>query len=237
MLRLANGDKLVIIGDSITEGQGQGTWYGPWLTGLQASGPPLVSIPAGGAMTSGVASVTSVARNVNSLTVVNAGVAGNRLDQLLARLATDCIAQNPTAVIVECAVNDIAQFTPPATYRGTHDTVLGNLIAAGISAAKIASVGVFCYNEIYPDTGVGSFGAAIDAQEAQTSASCAAVGVTYVDVRTPQQLYESLHNTPPPGAQTGILCLDGAGARGVHPNAALGIPMWSLAMGLRTFTH
>jgi len=163
-------------------------------------------------------------------TVINAGVFGNTIEQMLARLNTDVIAQNPTVVIVEGGINDVHNGTDLTTFTTTANAIIANTQAA-LPGVRMMWMGCFCFGEQYPDP----LNATINTYNNIIISACTSGGVAYGDVRTPQQAYEQANNLPSPGAISGLLCLDnGPGAYGVHPNNTLGIPMWSAVASATT---
>lgn len=71
-------------------------------------------------------------RTGRTVTVVNAAVTGNRLDQMNARIATDVIPHGPRACIVQYGANDIVQGRSQANMEADIDTCIATLRAAGI---------------------------------------------------------------------------------------------------------
>lgn len=236
MLTLQPNDKIVMLGDSITAGVGDGTWYGPWLTSVDAT-----YTRTGTAFTSSLATATTKLATATvsahwapsnfSPTVINKGVVGNTVGQMLARVNADVIANSPTVVIVEGGINDAVNGTDLTTFT-SNVVALISAIQVGLPGVRMMWIGCFCYGEQFPDPQ----NALINSYNAPIVTACANASVTYMDIRTPQQAYEQANNVPPPGVISGVLCLDGVG-NGVHPNDTLGIPLWSsTALALTNIT-
>lgn len=227
-LTLQPGDKIVMFGDSITAGIGFGPWYAPWVTSVNATytaaGTTLVSKPAAGPFVSphragAVTTSPNLAPRNYSPTIINKGVGGNKIVDLIARVNADVIAQSPTVVIIEEGINDVIGGTDVTTF-GNNAVSLLNTITSGLPGVRLAWVSCLCYGEVYPDP---TWGPPINAINAKIQTAIAGAGGTYIDVRTPQQAYEAANNTPPPGVNMGILTNDST-----HPNAT-GIPLMSTA--------
>ena len=81
---LAKGDRIVFLGDSITQGGGGPKGYITLYTqSVQASHPDF------------------------DLTTVNAGISGNKVPNLQSRLDKDVIAKKPTLVYIYIGINDV----------------------------------------------------------------------------------------------------------------------------------
>jgi lysophospholipase L1-like esterase len=210
-LTLQPADKMVMFGDSISTGSG---WWGPYVTQINAAytraGTAFVN-STGAVTTGGTVTVSSASAAANySPTVIGKGVVGNKVSDLQARVAADVIALSPTVVIIECGVNDLILATPTGTLA-TNAANLLSTIKASLPTVRLAWVGILCYGENYPDT---TWGATVNNYNTVLRTAIEDAGGTYIDVRTPQQTYESIYNVPPPGVIQGILCSDT-----VHPNA------------------
>lgn len=230
MLTLQPGDTISFFGDSITLGVGQGAWY-------SANYIPTVNaayVKAGTILTTSLAAATTRSGSVSTSpllapqdgrpTVLNAGVSGDTVAMMLARVAADVIAHSPTVVVIEGGVNDAKNGTNLGTFATTCASLISTL-RAGLPAARLMWIGAFCFGEMYPAQGTD---ATVPSYNSVISSACASASVTYVDTRTPQQAYEAAHNTPPPGVDTGITCFDTV-PPGVHPSAAVGQPIMGTA--------
>lgn len=136
---------------------------------------------------------------------IPAGVSGNKAADLDARVVTDVVnlAPKPTIVLVAGGTND-AQVTAGPAFTASYSSVLTKLIAGGILPANIGCVSVmFVGSEANP----GLIDPQIDATNVRIQACCAAVGGTYIDVRTPALAYEVVNN--PGNLTSGVLTTDG----------------------------
>ncbi len=89
-LRLKTGDRIVTLGDSITEAGG----YQDFMRKVLARFYPDLRVD-----------------------IINAGVSGNKAPDMRERLQRDVIDRNPTVVTISCGINDVwhsFSFTPPA---------------------------------------------------------------------------------------------------------------------------
>jgi hypothetical protein len=226
------GDSVNMFGDSITVGIGTGgPYYTPWANGINAvynsSGPQTASLitsttPVTASLHTGIAVTVQAPTFRGPLVLTAKGVTGNKLSDLIARVNTDVIALAPKIVIVEECVNDVIAGTALGTFTSQAATLMSD-ITTGIPGVQVAWVSCLSYGESYPDT---NWGSTINSYNAVIQSAVTAAGGTYVDVRTPQQTYESIHNTPPPGALGGILCSD---TPGIHPNPT-GVTLMSTAL-------
>ena len=147
-------------------------------------------------------------------TYFDAGVAGNTIAMLQARVASDVLARVPlpTDVFINCGINDLIAVTTPAAMEAAAIALLNTLSAGGIPAARVTWFGIWCYGEEYPDA---TWGVSVDLRNTALQAACVNRGANFLDVRPTQQAYEAIHNIPPPGVVSGITTVDG-----IHWNAA-----------------
>lgn len=229
-LPIPAGAIIVEDGNSITQGVGQGAWsdanYRPTIdAAFQKSGTALTTSLATTTTKLGTVSTSPrLAPQDFRPTWINAGVSGDTVGMMLARVNTDVIARHPTVVIIEGGINDAKNSTNLGTFA-TQVASLISTIQTGLPGVPIMWIGLFCFGETYPSAGIDTL---VPAYEAVIVAACASAGVTHVDVRTPQQAYEAAHNAPPTSVDTGVLCFD-ASPPGVHPSAALGQPIFGTA--------
>lgn len=238
------GDPVVMVGDSITaQGWYSDTASLVGGTGLLVNQilPPLVGprravvtgnvgLVAAGARPSSVASVTGGGQ----INAINSGVSGNKIGDIEAAIPARITNFSPKVVVIEVGVNDNRGLntgvpTPLATFRASYDNVLATTISA-IPTVKIVCIGIIFIQEKwatgpppvfsgnpYDVSSGGGFTPSITEYNTEVQGSCVGHGGTYVDVRTPAALQESISNTPAPGAVDGVLSL---AADGVHPSAA-----------------
>lgn len=112
---LAKGDRIVFLGDSITQGGGGPKGYITLYTkSIQASHPDW------------------------DLTTVNAGISGHKVPNLQARLEKDVLAKNPTLVYIYIGINDVwhgekdpSRGTSKEAYEAGLKDIIGRIKAAG----------------------------------------------------------------------------------------------------------
>lgn len=119
------GNRVVYLGDSITAA----SWQNSTLT--QGSSFPLYAQMLSGG---------------RALTVRNAGVSGERSDQMLARFDTDVTPYAPNAVMLTAGRNDIAQAVTLAVFRTNVETIM----------AKIRAIGAVPVIGLIPPTNTGA---------------------------------------------------------------------------------
>ena len=73
-----------------------------------------------------------------SADIINAGISGNRSDQMIARLQTDVIAHNPDVCVLMPTVNDRTNGVPIATAEQTIRNIIGQLQSAGIKVTVVS---------------------------------------------------------------------------------------------------
>ncbi len=174
---------------------------------------------------------------------INSGVGGNQVADIEAAIPARITNYAPDVVVLEVGINDCRGVptgpTPLVTFRASYDNILATVIAA-LPSVKIACVSLLLMREQWAsapppahfsgnpfDSGPTS----IDAYNAQISASAAAHGCTYIDVRAPLAIVESSLNTPEPGAIDNVLTTDG-----IHPNAVGQFQMSTAVYPSFTFT-
>lgn len=231
------GDKASFFGNSITQGVGQGSYYNanfvPAINAAYLKAATVVRTAQAGVMVTSAPGVvvTSPLLGIQDYrpTVLNAGVSGDTVAMMLARVNTDVIAFHPTIVVIEGVINDVKNGTNLATLATTCASLISTL-QAGLPGVRLMWIGGFCFGEKYPAQGTD---ANVPTYNNVVITACSNAGIPYVDVRTAQQAYEAANNIPSPGADTGILCFD-AVPPGVHPSLALGQPIFGTAMLAQT---
>ena len=112
---LVKGDRIVFLGDSITQGGGGARGYITLYTrSIQASHPDF------------------------ELTTANAGISGNKVPNLQARLDKDVIAKKPTIVYIYIGINDVwhgennpKKGTSKEVYEAGLKDIIARITAAG----------------------------------------------------------------------------------------------------------
>jgi lysophospholipase L1-like esterase/poly(3-hydroxybutyrate) depolymerase len=205
---LRKGDRIVFLGDSITQA---GAGPGGYVTLLrEAIGPD------------------------RGVEIVGAGISGNRVPDLQARLDKDVIDRKPTAVFVFIGVNDVwhsqrGKGTPKDAYEAGLRDVVGRIQKAGaiVVLATPAAIGE-------KTDGSNALDPMLDDYCAISRMVAAETGATLCDLRSEFLGHLTLFNLA--GAEKNVLTTDGvhlsaAGNRFVARHAAL-----SLAQALRKRT-
>jgi lysophospholipase L1-like esterase len=224
MVPIRSGNIVVTAGDSISA-FGYFTAAGGCADQINAQlGPFQASYTA---TSSGVAArVGGVVANVGTVTVpkipirvVNTGVAGITSDDILADMPGFIFNANPDVLVLEIGTNEHPGATPPFPLTKS-EANLRSIIGqtrAWKPGIPILVVGLLTFDEQWtstPSLGWSPVDADTDAHNAMKQRVCADYsGVVYGEVRIPALTYESLHNTPEPGATSGVLTGDGR-----HPN-------------------
>jgi lysophospholipase L1-like esterase len=119
--------KIIFAGDSITMGAWTNDSDGDQLTGLDDAQK--------------FSHIIGAAKGFDE--IINAGRSGNNTADLLARLQTDVINQNPDMVVIMIGRNDVREAqipeTPVATYRAELTEIVQRLQAAGIGRILLLS--------------------------------------------------------------------------------------------------
>jgi lysophospholipase L1-like esterase len=221
-----NGQKVVFVGDSITA-FGWMSVSGGLTDQINAALPSRMTrnyatVSGTRAVSTGTAATVSlVTLAPTPITVVNSGVAGQACADIAAAVASRITNYNPDVVVIECGIN--GENVPPSQMAADYASILSQ-VRAWSATVPIACVSILGFFEQWvpgpppastPGNDVSPFNVAL-------KGSCDAVaGTTWIDNYTPFYLYESTHNTPAPGASSGVLLLDDR-----HPN-----PTGQLQMG------
>ncbi len=94
-MKLSASDRIVFFGDSITE---QGESPGGYVTLVRRN----------------------LTTKVPGITIIGAGVSGDKVPQLQKRLDRDVLAQNPTVVVIYIGINDVWHFSKHGTGTPKH---------------------------------------------------------------------------------------------------------------------
>lgn len=186
----SNGERIVFFGDSITE---MGAAPGGYVSLVKDS---LARSSAG------------------TIEVLGAGISGNRVPDLLARIDRDVIARNPTLTVIYIGINDVWHWqsfnkgTPKAEYESGLKELITKIQSAGSRL-------ILCTPSVIGEKRAGTN--AMDtmlAEYAAISRSVArATGAELCDLQAAFADYLRTHN--PQDAESGILTTDG-----VHLNTA-----------------
>lgn len=113
-----NGDSIAFLGDSITQGGA-------------ASPGGYVRLVASGLAAQGI-----------DITVIPAGISGNKSDQMLARLEKDVLGKKPTWMTLSCGVNDVwhgERGIPLDAYKTNITAILDRCQAAGVKVVILTA--------------------------------------------------------------------------------------------------
>ncbi len=253
-INVSVGSKIVFVGDSITF---QG-WFGDSASLVGGTGllvnqlsQPLVA-KRGGTLAAGALRATvSVGSNPGAVSVVtgggqinaiNSGVSQNKVADIEGAIAARITDYAPIGVVLEIGVNDCRGLnagspTPLVTFRASYDNILAT-VKATLPTVSIVCLSIFVVQEHWTASGgihftgnpydTGSTTPSIEQYNTEIQASALAHGCTYVDIRTPAALAESIQNTPSPGAIDGILT---GAADGIHPSPAGQLVMSNAVIG------
>jgi lysophospholipase L1-like esterase len=113
--KLKKGERIVFLGDSITQGGvGPKGYVTVIKNSLVASNPDL------------------------GIEIIGAGISGNKVPNLQARVDKDVVAKNPTIVVIYIGINDVwhgekdpARGTTPEKFEAGLEEVIGKCTAAG----------------------------------------------------------------------------------------------------------
>lgn len=198
--------RIAFIGDSITAGGAYDAVY-TRARGFYRGGSALypASITAG----------TVAPALPGGLTYVNAGVSGNKAEDVNLRIQADVLnlVPLPDLLFIAVGVNDCSGSTNINAFSTSYAGILAKAIAAGIPPSQIGTISVWLLGENVNDiNNPDTYRTAINSKNAAILAAAQAVGAVPVDVRTPTLAWEAIHN--PGNTDTGIL-LDGTAA---HPS-------------------
>ena len=182
---LRNNDRIIFFGDSIT----------------------LLGVKPGGYITIIKDSLT---KKFPSLEIIGAGISGNKVPDLLARIDADVIAKSPTIVCVYIGINDVWHFitpgrtgTPKAAYETGLEEIIEKLKRAG---ARV----ILCTPTVVGEkkNGVNQLDAQLDEYAGISRRVAQKEKIELCDLRHAFVSYLQLHN--PENAEQGILTVDKA---------------------------
>jgi phage tail protein X len=175
----------------------------------------------------GVAGLTGPLRT--SVTPVTAhrwmqsGVDGNTCISVLADgVAARVTAFQPDVLFIMLSTNCVQFGVSDATCLANHTQIIQQAYAQN-PGIQIAHLGAFMIGEMWPN-GANSHDAALNAKDTLIQGVCTATGATYIPLRTAAFTYESLHNLPAPGLNSGPLTTPDVTFE--HPNNDTGKPFF-----------
>jgi isoamyl acetate esterase len=182
---LRNNDRIIFFGDSIT----------------------LLGVKPGGYITIIKDSLT---KKFPSLEIIGAGISGNKVPDLLARIDADVIAKSPTIVCVYIGINDVWHFitpgrtgTPKAAYETGLEEIIEKLKRAG---ARV----ILCTPTVVGEkkNGANQLDAQLDEYAGISRRVAQKEKIELCDLRHAFVSYLQVHNTD--NAEQGILTADKA---------------------------
>lgn len=200
---LRKGDKIVFLGDSITQ---------------QGAGP-------GGY-------VNLIKEAVPTVEIVGAGISGHRVPDLQKRLEKDVLSHKPTAVFIYIGINDVWHQRKPGggTTKDAYETglrdIVGQIQKAGATVilATPTTIGEKPDNANAQDALLEEY-AAVSRKVAEEAK------VLVCDLR--RDFVDHLKLLNPAGAEKGILTGDGVHLNGAGNRFVAGRAAWSIAEALR----
>jgi lysophospholipase L1-like esterase len=186
---LKNGERIVFFGDSITE---QGDLSGGYVRRISEE----------------------IGRRLpdKDITVIGAGISGNKVPDLEARLDRDVLSANPTMVVVYIGINDVwhstyAQGTPKDDYESGLRNLIRRIQATG---AKV----ILCTPSMIGEKtdGANPLDSMLDEYAAISRSVAKETKASLIDLR--RLFLEHLRRANPDNKDSGILTQDG-----VHLNA------------------
>jgi lysophospholipase L1-like esterase len=182
---LRNKDRIVFFGDSIT------------LLGIKPNG--YVTLIK-----------DSLSKKFPSIEIIGAGIGGNKVPDLLARIDTDVIAKKPTIVVIYIGINDVWHFITPGqvgTSKDVYETGLKKIID---KIQKIGARVILCTPSVIGEKkdGTNQLDAQLDEYSGISRRVAQKTKIELCDLRTAFLNYLKIHN--PNNAEQGILTADKA---------------------------
>lgn len=220
------GAKIVLFGDSLTNGFGGTAWQDGGFTSTVTAAFGSPSNACTNSATSCTNSATSCTYRSPIPTVIVHGHNSAKISTLQGLVASEVIALNPTHVFIQGTGTDMLDGTGYDQYQ-TDATALLTTIKAGLPSAQVAWLNIWNYGEWQAGAAEGEpFYGYITLYNARIPLALAAVDASYVyiDIRAARDTYEAAHNTPYPGVSAGIMTIETPPAYGAHCNASAGAP-------------
>ena len=182
---LKKGDRIVFLGDSITQGGDGPQGYVGIIRGKLAGDHKDLGIE-----------------------VINAGISGHKVPDLQGRLDRDVIAKMPTIVVIYIGINDVwhGDYTPPrGTSRENFEAGLKDLIAR---CERAGARVLLCTPSVIGEkrTGANKLDAKLDEYSEISRRVARELGVGLCDLRKAFLAHEQTHN--PEDKEQGILTSD-----------------------------
>lgn len=187
---LKKGDRIVFLGDSITQAGGRPNGY-----------------------------ITLVKNAINEqlkdldITVINAGISGHKVPDCQARLERDVLSKNPTVVVIYIGINDVWHSQHgKGTPKDKYEAGLNDLIAR---VARVRARAILCTPSVIgeKEAGTNSLDAMLDEYSDISRKVAKETSTQLLDLR--KAFVEHLKQHNPKNAERGVLTTDG-----VHLNEA-----------------
>lgn len=180
---LRNNDCVVFFGDSIT------------FLGIQPNG--YITIIK-----------DSLSKKFPSIDIIGAGIGGNKVPDLLARMDTDVLAKNPTIVVIYIGINDVWHFALPGQVGTTKDVYEAGLEKIITKIQKAGARVILCTPTVIGEKKDGSnqLDAQLDEYSAISRRIAQQTKVKVCDLRMAFTNYLETHN--PDNVEQGILTID-----------------------------
>lgn len=182
---LRNNDRIVFFGDSITQ---LGVKPHGYITLIK----------------------DSLSKKLSSIEIIGAGIGGNKVPDLQARVDSDVIAKNPTIVVIYIGINDVwhsitpGRFgTPKNKYEAGLEEIIGKIQKTG---ARV----ILCTPSVIGEkkNGKNQLDAQLDEYSGISRRVAQKTKIELCDLRNVFVSYLKLHN--PRNAEKGILTVDKA---------------------------
>ena len=182
---LRNNDRIMFFGDSITQ---YGVKPNGYITLIK----------------------DSLSKKLPSIEIIGAGIGGNKVPDLQARIDTDVIAKNPTIVVIYIGINDVWHSitpgrvgTPKDKYEAGLEEIIGKIQKTG---ARV----ILCTPTVIGEkkNGKNQLDAKLDEYSGISRRVAQKTKIELCDLRNAFVSYLKLHN--PNNAEKGILTTDKA---------------------------
>ncbi len=182
-MKLGASDRIIFFGDSITE---QGEQPNGYVVLIRKN----------------------LTRKYPGITIIGAGVSGNKVPQLQERLSSDVLAKKPTIVVIYIGINDVWHFTKhgTGTPKDIYETGLRNIIS---QIQKSGARVMLCTPSVIGEKkrGENPFDTTLEEYSGISRKVATDLNVKLCDLRKAFVRYLSSHN--PRNLESGILTRDG----------------------------
>lgn len=153
----------------------------------------------------------SLAQQNTPYEIIGAGVSGNKISDLLARVDRDVLSKNPGIVVIYIGINDVWHFAFASRgLSGTPKPVFQEGLTTLIETLKLRNIRVLlCTPSVIGEKtgGTNTYDAMLDEYSAVSRETAEKENIPLCDLRTAFKEYLALHNTE--NKEKGILTYDG----------------------------